>query len=150
MLIGQDRVEPAGLGARDTLRLEMGYPLYGHELDRDTTPLEAGFGKFLGVDHEFIGNGGIWSAPKKSLAGIRFSGRRAAREECDIFNDGGRRIGTVTSGSFSPSLQHAIALSYLEPDELEIKNRVTVRVGSRTIEGRITGLPFYLNGTARD
>jgi len=152
LLLSQPEVKPAGLGARDTLRLEMGYPLYGHELDLATTPLEAGFGPMLKWDNgrEFTGASALRSSsPQKQLVGIELDGRRAARAGTEI-HASGEKIGEVCSGTFSPSLEKAIALAYITanvPAEPGMKLELAV---SRTmILGQIAELPFYQDGSVR-
>ena len=151
-LLSVDAVKPAGLGARDTLRLEMGYPLYGHELDLETTPVEAGFGKMLELDDErsFPGAEILRSAtPEKTLVGVTMDGRRAAREGSEIFMDG-EKAGVVTSGAFSPSLGKAIALAYLNlPEAPPIGTRVELTAGRATIEGETAAIPFVENTSLR-
>ena len=149
LLQDHPKVEPAGLGARDTLRLEMGYPLYGHELDEDTSPAEAGFANFAKLAHEHVARGVLAAAtPRKALVAIAFDGRRAVRDGAVVQIDGDD-VGTVTSGSFSPTLGHAIALAYVHPDKNAIGSEVAGVVGRKTIPGRIVALPFYTEGTAR-
>ncbi len=146
---GQTEVKPAGLGARDTLRLEMGYPLYGHELNRDTTPVEAGFGSLLNLDHNFVGRDAQLVTPSKNLVAIQFTDRRAAREGAQILDNAGNHIGKVTSGSFSPSLGCAIAMGYVQNGLDKVGNTVEVSAGTKHITGRIVSVPFYKNGTCR-
>lgn len=150
-ILADAAVKPAGLGARDTLRLEMGYPLYGHELNEATTPVEAGFGAMLKLDssaRSFFGSDALRGrAPAKQLVGLVLEGRRAAREGAPVLLDG-RKVGSVTSGTFAPSLGVAVAMAYVDADA----------AGSRTfsldlqrvvIQGANTPLPFYQKGTAR-
>jgi aminomethyltransferase len=149
MLIAHPSVEAAGLGARDTLRLELGYPLYGHELDEETTPAEAGFAKIAKLGHAHVGRDALAAAePSKSLVAIAFEGRRAVRDGARVLI-GDEEVGLVTSGSFSPTLGHAIALAYLRPDLVEMGREVAGDVGRKTIPGRIVPLPFYTEGSAR-
>lgn len=150
LLLDLPQVQPAGLGARDTLRLEMGYPLYGHELDTETTPVEAGFGPMLDLDHDYPGHEVLTGEPTKSLIGIRFDGRRAAREGAELLDPDGQRIGTVSSGSFGPSVGDAIALAYVAPGQLSTGDSVQAAVGRSTIDGTVVSLPFYQQGTARN
>ncbi len=150
MLLAAKPVKPAGLGARDTLRLEMGYPLYGHELNRQTTPVEAGFGPMLDLDRPFVGRDALRDKPPtRKLVGVRFEGRRAAREETPLTDAAGKVIGTVTSGSFSPSLETAIALAYVQPDLDLLGKHVAAKVGRSEIQGVVVRPPFYREGTAR-
>lgn len=146
-------VKPAGLGARDTLRLEMGYALYGHELDLNTTPVDAGYGSMLKLDSDraFIGSEVLKKmAPKKRLIGIAVEGRRAAREGTEVrFNDS--VVGKVTSGAFSPSLNQAVALAYINADiSVSVGEQLQLPVGRTTLDGVVAELPFYKKGTARN
>ena len=110
-------VTPAGLGSRDTLRLEMGYPLWGQDLDSDTTPLEADLEWVVNWDHDFVGkpalqaqkDGGV----SKQLIGFVMEGRQIARHGYPL--RAGKSTGTVTSGNFSPTLKRGIGLGYLQP-----------------------------------
>lgn len=152
-LLEQPEVKPAGLGARDTLRLEMGYPLYGHEMNEETTPLEAGFGGMLKLTESarvFVGSDALRSRmPSKTLIGLLLEGRRAAREGTTVLFDG-KAVGKVTSGAFAPSLDRAVAMAYV-PCELADRKDGTFQMdtGRALIPGVITDLPFYKNGTAR-
>lgn len=151
-LLENPQVKPAGLGARDTLRLEMGYPLYGHEMDTETTPIEAGFGGMLKIseDRNFPGVDVLRnSQPAKQLVGIEIEGRRAARAGAEISLNG-KVVGKVTSGTFSPSLGKAIALGFLVPEVNVEKGMVLeLAAGRGTISGTVTDLPFYQNSSVR-
>ena len=151
-LLTVNNVKPAGLGARDTLRLEMGYPLYGHELDTDTTPAEAGFGAMLELDdeHRFPGTEVLRSQPpRKQLAGILLEGRRAARAGSAIYADG-KKIGVITSGAYAPSLGRAVAMAYLNGDRLpDAGTTLEIEAGRATIPGVITAMPFIQNTSLR-
>ena len=152
-LLACEEVKPAGLGARDTLRLEMGYPLYGHEMNEETTPVEAGFGAMLKLDGQprrFTGSDALRNAaPKRILTGFLLEGRRAAREGCTVLLDG-KAVGHVTSGAFAPSLERAVAMAYLDPDAAALSSAVfEVDTGRVRIPARMEALPFYRNGTAR-
>jgi aminomethyltransferase len=149
LLTAIPEVQPAGLGARDTLRLEMGYPLYGHELNRDSTPLDAGFGGLIDPDHEFVGRKALLERSRKYLTAVRFESRRAAREGSAVADASGQLIGTVTSGAFSPSLECAIALAYISGGQLPPGTPVSAQTGRAEIAGKIVALPFYDAGTAR-
>ena len=144
---------PCGLGARDTLRLEAGMPLYGHEMNEETTPVEAGFGAMLKLDGQprrFTGSDALRNAaPKRILTGLVLEGRRAAREGCTVLLDG-KAVGHVTSGAFAPSLQRAVAMAYLSPEAAAFSSAAfEVDTGRVRIPARIETLPFYRNGTAR-
>src|SRR5262249_51241725 len=116
-------VEPAGLGARDTLRLEAGLPLHGHELGPGITPLQAGLGWVVRWDKgDFRGRARLEAEKERGVArglrGIATEGRRPPRAEQPVLVDGDT-IGEVTSGNFSPVLEHGIALAFLPPETEE-------------------------------
>ncbi len=141
------RLVPCGLGARDTLRLEAGMPLYGHELDEETNPLEAGlrFGVRLDKPGGFIGRDALLgverAGPRRRLAGFTVDGRRVARQGMPVL-DGATQVGTVTSGAPSPTLGKNIAVAYVERRVPE-NARLTVDVRG-TPESLIPHkLPFY-------
>ena len=147
-------VKPAGLGARDTLRLEVGFPLYGNEMDENTTPVEAGFESMIELEsrENFIGENILKDPSKitKVLTPIILEGRRAARHGDGVLSENGERIGIVTSGMFSPLLEKAIALTYIEAQhKLEIGNKVLLKIGTKTLPGFVVSFPFYKEGTVR-
>lgn len=138
---------PTGIGARDTLRLEAGMPLYGHELDEHIDPFQAGLGYACyleGVD--FPGRDALRrlrdQPPRAVRVGLELATRRVARQGAEIFA-AGQRIGQVTSGSFSPTLQKSIAMAYLAPDWAKPGTEVAVDVRGRLEPALITPLPFY-------
>jgi len=143
-------VAPAGLGARDTLRLEMGYPLYGHELDTGRSPLGAAGDRFLDLEKDFIGRDAVLremeQGPREILIGIIFAGRRTARAGDAVLEDD-RAIGTVTSGSFAPSVGSAVALAYVRRDAAQPGRRVQVRTRTAQLEGILTQPPFLKRKT---
>jgi len=143
--------KPAGLGCRDTLRLEMGYPLYGHELDETRNAAESGFAQAIFADKKFIGSSVVLDASKAKdlLCAIKLSGRRAARNGDKLCDVSGAEIGIITSGSYSPSLECAIALGYAPKTYATIGNSVKVNTGKAELDGIIVALPFYTNATAR-
>ncbi len=152
-LIECDPVKPAGLGARDTLRLEMGYALYGHELNLETTPLDAGYGPMLKLDQDrnFIGSEALRGATvKKHLTAIELEGRRAAREGAEVFING-EEAGKVSSGAFAPSLGKAVAMAYVAGSEpLAEGTALQLSAGRGRIPGVVTSLPFYKSGSVRN
>ncbi len=143
--------KPAGLGARDTLRLEMGFPLYGHELNRDRNALESGLSKAIAAEKDFIGAKIVSDRDRatSSLRGIRLEGRRTSRSGDQIRNERGETIGSVTSGSFSPSLGVAIALGYVALPFCATGNRVIIAGQKSDLPGTLADLPFYRAATAR-
>jgi aminomethyltransferase len=138
-------VEPAGLGARDTLRLEAGLPLHGHELGAGITPLQAGLGWVVGWDKPaFVGRAALEaeraSGPTRLLKGMVVEGRQPARDGTVVSKDG-EAVGVVTSGNFSPMLETAIALGFLDPS-VAVGDAVTFDVRGKTLTGSVVKLPF--------
>ena len=136
---------PAGLGARDTLRLEAGLPLHGHELGVGISPLQAGLGWVVAWDKgEFRGRAALQSEREhgvdRLLRGIATDGRRPPRAECEVLVEGAP-VGVVTSGNFSPVLEHGIALAFVPPD-LAVGSEVTIDVRGAALPGRLVELPF--------
>lgn len=150
-LLGAGAV-PAGLGARDTLRLEVGYPLYGHELGTERTPIAASRGAFLDATKDFIGKAAVARDLAKGcpryLAGLRLATRRAARAG-DRVVAAGAEAGTVTSGSFAPSVGAAVAMAYLDAARTAPGTRVAIESRGATLEAEVVDLPFWTKGTAR-
>lgn len=138
-------VKPAGLGARDTLRLEAALPLYGHELDDETSPLEAGLGRFVDLDHDFIGAKAIRerneAGATKALAGFILEDRGIAREGYPVVLDGAE-VGRVTSGAPSPTLGKSIGLAYVPPALATLGSAWSIRVRSRELAARVVETPF--------
>jgi aminomethyltransferase len=138
-------VTPAGLGARDTLRLEAGLPLHGHELGPGITPLQAGLGWVVGWDKgEFRGRAPLAAEREvgigRALTGLAVEGRRPPREGQTVLIDG-VGAGTITSGNFSPVLEHGIALAFLPPD-LDLGTAVDIDVRGTAMPARVVDLPF--------
>jgi aminomethyltransferase len=146
-LLADDRVKPAGLGARDTLRLEAGLPLYGHELDEEHTPAEAGFAALLTSGADYVGRAGAMNVRERLIA-LRLEGRRAARSGDVLALPDGAPVGRVTSGSFAPSLGYAIALAFVDAAHAGAENFV-LRAARNELAASRTSLPFYTEGTAR-
>lgn len=138
---------PAGLACRDTLRLEAGMPLYGHELTRRVNPYEAGLGRVVRLEDRFVGSGAIKehavNPPSKQLVGLRAEGRRAPREGVRLRNAKGRVIGDVTSGALSPTLGHPVAMAYVGRSVAEIGTTLVADVRGHDVEVTVTALPFY-------
>ncbi|TGO06540.1 glycine cleavage system aminomethyltransferase GcvT [Serinibacter arcticus] len=142
----------AGLASRDTLRLEAGMPLYGHELSLDTLPAQAGLGRVVvTAKDDFVGREAILAGPPADapvLVGIALTGRRAGRADYPVvLPDGGdgalERVGTVTSGVLSPTLGHPIAMAYVAPHLAEIGTALAVDVRGTAVPGEVVALPFY-------
>ena len=138
---------PCGLGARDTLRLEAAMPLYGHEMNDDITPLEAGLGFGVKMEKEdFIGKSAIEAKgePKVERVGIKVTGRGIVREHSDIYLPGSEeKIGYTTSGTHCPYLGYAVAMGYVPKENAEVGTKLEIDVRGRRIEAEIVPLPFY-------
>jgi aminomethyltransferase len=143
-------VKPVGLGARDSLRLEAGLPLYGHDINPETSPVEAGLawssqrrrreeGGFPGHIRisEELANG-----PLRRRVGIRVEGRAPAREHADILDLGGELIGKVTSGGFGPSVGGPVAMGYVVPDFAKPGTRLALAIRDKRVSGEVVKLPF--------
>jgi aminomethyltransferase len=149
-LLEDDRVRPIGLGARDTLRLEAGLCLYGHDIDETTSPIEAGLAwsiqksrrdeaGFPGAErilHE------LKEGPPRRRVGILPEGRAPAREGTEILSNSGRPIGKVTSGGFGPSVNGPIAMGYVEGDHADVDTPVRLMVRGNALPARVAAMPF--------
>ncbi|MBT2501444.1 glycine cleavage system aminomethyltransferase GcvT [Curtobacterium sp. ISL-83] len=145
---GADRgVVPAGLAARDTLRLEAGMPLYGHELDTSVRPAQAGLGRVVAAEGTFVGQDGVEPAPDaRVLVGLVTEGRRAPRAGYEVLLDGAV-VGVVTSGALSPTLGHPVAMAYVEPTAVAAATDggqvLHIDVRGTAIPSTVTAFPFY-------
>ncbi|MDP3730088.1 MAG: glycine cleavage system aminomethyltransferase GcvT [Candidatus Omnitrophota bacterium] len=150
-ILEDDRVKPIGLGARDTLRLEMGYDLYGQDIDARTSPLEAGLERFVDWNKDFIGKAALLKQKKEGLSKrmIYFmaDSRRSPRHNYRISYNA-KDAGTVTSGSFSPSLGCGIGMGYAS-GEIAPGERILLSDGTVSISAKVVGIPFYKNGSAK-
>ncbi len=151
-LVADEGIRPAGLGARDTLRLEMGYPLYGHELFEDRSPLGASHGLFVDFTKTFIGREALLrekdAGSRKHLVGLRLETKSAARAD-DVVRLVDAPVGYVTSGSLAPSLGVAVALAYVDAEVSTPKQELTIETRGRRLAAEVVELPFYREGTAR-
>jgi aminomethyltransferase len=141
---------PAGLACRDTLRLEAGMPLYGHEMSLDVNPYQAGFSKVVRLDKEsdFVGKAALEelskSTPTKVLVGLKGEGKRAARAEYEVFVEGSAdSVGVITSGALSPTLSYPIAMAYVLPDFATIGSTISVDIRGTLTAFEVVSLPFY-------
>lgn len=136
---------PCGLGARDTLRMEAAMPLYGHEMNDELTPREAGLSYFLKMDKpDFIGKSAIEAkgAPTVKRVGLEITGKGIAREHSDIYVNG-EKVGHVTSGTHCPFIGKAIAMAYLPVELATVGTEVEIDVRGRRISAVVVKLPFY-------
>ena len=151
-LIALPEVEPIGLGARDTLRLESGYALYGHELSEDITPLDASLGWVVKLDKEFVGRDSLRdykaAGVQRCLVGLEMEGRTIPREGYLLFHQG-RQVGRVTSGTFSPSLKKGIALGSVETAVRAEGTQIEVEIRGRHERAKVTRLPFVRGSVRR-
>lgn len=151
-MLKDERVKPAGLGARDVLRLEVGYSLYGSDIDEDTTPLEAGLENFVNLDKNFVGKEALLLQKKQGLLRKRIafevSGRRSPRHHYEIFS-GEESVGIVTSGVYSPMLGRGIGMGFVSPAIGTVGTPVTVRHDRISMEAVTCELPFYKCGSLR-
>jgi aminomethyltransferase len=143
---GRGPVLPIGLGARDSLRLEAGLPLYGHELDEDHTPFDAGFGRVVDLDHDFPGRDALRrrkdaeTAPR--LVGLVAEGKRSPRQGYRVLSPAGQEVGVVTSGGPSPTFDVPIAMAYVDASAATPGTAVEVDIRNRPERARIVALPF--------
>jgi aminomethyltransferase len=145
-LVGRG-ARPCGLGARDTLRLEAAMPLYGHELDEDTDPFQAGLGWAVKLDKgDFIGREALLrrreDPTRRRRVGLELEGKRIAREGAAVVRDG-RAVGRVTSGTVTPTLGRGIAMAYVDPDCTATGTVLAVDVRGKPEPARVVPLPFY-------
>ncbi len=139
-------IKPVGLGARDTLRLEAGLPLYGHELTEQIDPLTAGLKFAVCLEKDFIGKEAIEKIAnmgvKRKRIGLKLKTKRAARQGYKIFYEQSE-CGYVTSGCFAPTLKESIAMGYVNADVATIGNIVEIEIGKNKHQAEIVKLPFY-------
>jgi len=143
--------EPAGLGARDTLRLEMGFPLYGHELCADRNIGESGLLRHVATNKKFIGSPVVLDESRREylLIALILDDRRAARAHDILLSAEGKEKGFITSGSFSPSLGKAIAMGYIRKSSSQPGTVVTIRTQRYELKGTICQAPMYKGATGR-
>jgi aminomethyltransferase len=149
LLCAQAEVKPIGLGARDSLRLEAGLPLYGHDMNPDVSPIEAGLA--FGINKRRRAEGGFPGAERiqrelaegtdRRLVGLTLEGRGAAREGAEVYA-GERKVGTVTSGGFSPTLGHPIAMAYVETAHTAHSTQLEIEVRGKRLPARVAPMPF--------
>ena len=149
-LIGDERVKPIGLGARDSLRLEAGLPLYGHDIDRSTTPVMAGLGFAIGkrrrAEGGFPGDvrilGELREGAVQKRVGFEVDGRQPVREGALVLDGEGTEIGRITSGGFSPGLQRPIAMGYVASHLAEPGTPLKVEQRGKLFDVRVVPMPF--------
>ncbi len=150
LLAGQAEVQPIGLGARDSLRLEAGLCLYGHDIDTTTSPIEAGLQwsiqKRRRIEGGFPGAGRVQQelrdGPPRVRVGIKPEGRAPAREGTEIVSQNGEKLGTVTSGGFGPSVNGPIAMGYVTASAATAGTKVNLMVRGKPLAASVVALPF--------
>jgi aminomethyltransferase len=142
---GQGRLVPAGLGARDTLRTEMAYSLYGHEIDRSRNPIEAGLERFVAFGTGFIGEEAIAAVrdegPAQQKVGLVLEQRTVARPGTPILDEG--PVGTVTSGTYGPTVERSIGIGYVPAQYASVGTSLAVEIRGRRVPCSVTETPFY-------
>ena len=146
-------IEPIGLGARDTLRLEMKYMLYGNDIDATTNPMEAGLGWVVKLNKgDFIGKGPIermkTEGPKRKLVAFEMLEKSIPRKGCSIYA-GSQKTGEVTSGTFSPSLDKGIGLGYIPSALSAAGTKLEIDIRGKKTPATVVSTPFYKNGTRK-
>lgn len=140
-------IKPIGLAARDTLRLEMGFCLYGNDIDDTTSPIEAGLGWITKFTKDFINSEALKKqkeqGPERKLVGFELDDRGIPRQGYDIVDNNGRIIGVVTSGTMSPSLEKGIGMGYVPTELAAPGNKIHIQVRKRTLPATVVKLPFY-------
>lgn len=141
---------PAGLGARDTLRTEMKFPLYGHEIDAETNPLEAGLGWVVKLDKpgNFLGKDALLKikagGTQRALVGIKTQDRGIPRQGYDVFNaEGSEKLGKITSGTLAPSLGTPIAVAFVKQGWQKPGTKLSVQIRDRFFPAEVVATPFY-------
>jgi len=140
-------IKPIGLGARDTLRLEMGFCLYGNDIDDTTSPIEAGLGWITKFTKEFVNSRELLGQKEKGvsrkLAGFEMIDRGIPRHDYEVVDGEGQVIGKVTSGTQSPSLQKAIGMAYLQPAFAKEGTEIFIKVRDKSLKAKVVKIPFY-------
>jgi aminomethyltransferase len=139
-------LKPIGLAARDTLRIEMGYCLYGNDIDDTTTPLEAGLGWITKFAKDFVAHDILAKEKadgiKQKLIGLEMLGKGIPRHDYEIVNEEGEKIGRVTSGTQSPSLQKAIAMGYVNVSYSKIDTKLFIKIREKLAPAKVVKMPF--------
>lgn len=140
-------IKPIGLAARDTLRLEMGFCLYGHELNETTSPLEAGLGWITKFNKDFINSEALKKekeeGPKRKLIGFELASRGIPRQDYHVLDSEENEIGIVTSGTMAPSLGKGIGLALVDADKTTIGSDIFIQIRNKPVAAKIVKTPFY-------
>jgi aminomethyltransferase len=140
-------IKPIGLAARDTLRLEMGYCLYGNDIDDTTSPIEAGLGWVTKFTKPFTNSEALKAeklrGPERKLVGFELDDRGIPRHGYDIVDGNGVIIGNVTSGTMAPSVGKGIGMGYVPPIFTEVGSKINIQIRKKTVPATVVKLPFY-------
>ncbi len=140
-------IKPIGLAARDTLRLEMGYCLYGNDINDDTSPIEAGLGWITKFTKDFVNSEALLEQKEngvsRRLRAFEIETRGIPRQGYDIVNENDEKIGTVTSGTMSPSLKKGIGMGYVNTGHTKFGSKIFIKVRNKALEATVVKLPFY-------
>ncbi|WP_374960163.1 glycine cleavage system aminomethyltransferase GcvT [Gilvibacter sp.] len=140
-------IKPVGLAARDTLRLEMGYCLYGNDIDDTTSPIEAGLGWITKFSKDFINSEALKGqkerTPERKLVGFELEDRGIPRQGYDIVDGNGKTVGNVTSGTMSPSLKKGIGMGYVPAVMADPGTRIHIQIRKNAVPATVVKLPFY-------
>lgn len=140
-------IKPIGLAARDTLRLEMGYCLYGNDIDDTTSPIEAGLGWITKFTKDFTNSEALKSekerGPERKLVGFELDDRGIPRHGYDIVDGNGNTIGNVTSGTMAPSLGKGIGMGYVPPIFADAGSKINIQIRKKAVPATVVKLPFY-------
>ena len=140
-------IKPVGLAARDTLRLEMGYCLYGNDIDDTTSPIEAGLGWITKFSKDFINSEALKDqkerTPQRKLVGFELEDRGIPRQGYDIVDGNGKTVGNVTSGTMSPSLKKGIGMGYVPAVMADPGTRIHIQIRKNAVPATVVKLPFY-------
>lgn len=140
-------IKPIGLAARDTLRLEMGYCLYGNDINEDTSPIEAGLGWITKFTKEFVNSKALLeqkeNGVKQRLRAFELETRGIPRQGYDIVDEAGNKIGVVTSGTMSPSLKKGIGMGYVNTGHTKFGSQIYIKVRNKSLPAVVVKLPFY-------
>ncbi|MBA0885589.1 glycine cleavage system aminomethyltransferase GcvT [Flavobacterium undicola] len=142
-------IQPIGLAARDTLRLEMGFCLYGNDINDTTSPIEAGLGWITKFNKEFSNSENLKNQKEagvtKKLIGFEMQERAVPRHDYEIVDQSGNQIGIVTSGTMSPSLNKGIGMGYVTIDNSSVDSEIFIRIRKKDVPAKVVKMPFYKN-----
>ncbi|APA00244.1 glycine cleavage system aminomethyltransferase GcvT [Flavobacterium commune] len=142
-------IQPIGLAARDTLRLEMGFCLYGNDINDTTSPIEAGLGWITKFNKEFTNSDNLKKQKEagvtKKLIGFEMQERAVPRHDYEIVDQSGNPIGIVTSGTMSPSLNKGIGMGYVTIDNSAVDSEIFIRIRKKDVPAKVVKMPFYKN-----